>query len=259
MGPFEFIGEKYEKASRHQKEWGKSLISKLQLNGNEVILDLGCGDGALTEQLAFCVPDGNVLGIDASIGMIETAKKNKKDNLQFMQMDMNQLNFENKFDVIYSNAALHWVKDHKLLLKNVFRALKPGGTIAWNFGGNGTCSNFFEVIKGKMQEEKYQKYFQSFEWPWYMPSKQEYDALIKDIDFSKVSVEKENRDRYFSNADEMIGWLDQPTLVPFIECVPDELKKIFREETAEAMVKKTKQPDGRCFETFRRIQVYAVK
>ena len=112
MNTFEFNGEKYKKASKHQKEWGNSLISELSLSGNEEILDLGCGDGGLTEQLAQLVPNGRILGIDASAGMIDTAQKRVKSNLAFMQMDINTLDFENRFDVIFSNAALHWVNGH---------------------------------------------------------------------------------------------------------------------------------------------------
>ena len=94
------------------------------MNGNEEILDLGCGDGSLTEQLAQLVPNGSVLGIDASNGMITTAQKRVKQNLVFMKMDINMIDFQNKFDVIFSNATLHWIKDHKRLLKNAFIALK---------------------------------------------------------------------------------------------------------------------------------------
>ena len=75
MGNFEFDGQKYKKASAHQKEWGTRIISELCLTGEETILDLGCGDGVLTKQLADMVPRGKVLGIDASVGMIETAKE----------------------------------------------------------------------------------------------------------------------------------------------------------------------------------------
>jgi ubiquinone/menaquinone biosynthesis C-methylase UbiE len=75
MSTFEFEGEKYKLASKHQKEWGNRLISELEFTGNEVILDLGCGDGVLTEQLSALVPNGKVIGMDASTGMIETAKK----------------------------------------------------------------------------------------------------------------------------------------------------------------------------------------
>ena len=70
---------------------------------------------------------------------------------------------------------------------------------------------------------------------------------------------EENKDRYFSNADEMIRWIDQPSIVPFIERVPDEKKESFRKEVIQLMVEKTEQKDGRCFETFRRINVTAVK
>ena len=89
----------------------------MSLNGNEKILDLGCGDGSLTEQLAQLVPNGKVLGIDASAGMITTAQNRVKPNLSFMQMDINTIDFQNMFDVIFSNASLHWIKNMKDFLK----------------------------------------------------------------------------------------------------------------------------------------------
>ena len=107
MHTFEFDGEKYKKASKHQKEWGNSLIGELTLKGHETILDLGCGDGRLTEQLAQLVPNGSVLGIDGSSGMIETAKQRSRDNLVFTQMDINRIHFHNEFNVIFKcNASL---------------------------------------------------------------------------------------------------------------------------------------------------------
>lgn len=259
MNAFEFDGEKYKKASRHQKEWGNSLISELSLNGNEEILDLGCGDGSLTEQLAQLVPNGNVLGIDASAGMITAAQKRVKPNLLFMKMDINVIDFQNKFDIIFSNAALHWVKDHKRLLKNAFNALKTGGIILWDFAGNGNCSNFFDVIREKIQSDKYKKYFNHFEWPWYMPTKNDYTQIVADSGFSKYSIVEVNRDRFFSGADEMIKWIDQPSIVPFINIVPDKVKIEFRDDVVRAMLERTLQPDGTCFETFRRIHVKANK
>jgi ubiquinone/menaquinone biosynthesis C-methylase UbiE len=82
-GPYEFDGNKYKQASSHQKEWGQKLISETRFAGTENILDLGCGDGTLTSQLAELVPNGRVLGIDASSGMIQTAKQCKKSNCIF--------------------------------------------------------------------------------------------------------------------------------------------------------------------------------
>lgn len=259
MKTFEFDGEKYEKASSHQKEWGDSMIQELSLKGREEILDLGCGDGRLTEELAGLVPDGNVLGIDASKGMIATAKNKEKQNLSFRQMDINQLDFENKFDVIFSNAALHWVKDHVKLLENSYRALKAHGVILWDFGGDGNCANFQASIREVIQDEKYKAYFEHLEWPWYMPKKSDYEAVLSSAGFSDYWVTEVNRDRYFANKEEIIKWIDQPSIVPFIGNVPDEQKEEFRADVIKEVLKRSLREDGTCFETFRRIHVRAVK
>ena len=216
MKAFEFDGEKYKKASKHQREWGNSLIEEISLKGNESILDLGCGDGGLTEQMACLVPDGKVLVIDASEGMIETARKRVRANLEFLHMDINEIDFQNQFDVIFSNAAL-----------------------------------FYGVIRKMIQSEKYKKYFMDFEWPWYMPSKTEYEKLIAASGFSDYTITEVNRDRYFADADEIIKWIDQPSIVPFLREVPEEVKPEFREAVIQAVLEKTLQPDGTCFETFR--------
>ena len=80
----EFDGKKYENASAHQKEWGTRLIAELDLHRTERILDLGCGDGSLSAQIADLVPDGEVVGIDASSGMIEAAQSKVRKNLRFL-------------------------------------------------------------------------------------------------------------------------------------------------------------------------------
>lgn len=192
------------------------------LPGNEEILDLGCGGGGLTEQLAQLVPNGWVLGIDASEGMITTAQKRVAINLSFIQMDIGAIDFQGTFDVIFSNVTLHWIKDYNKLLKNSYKALKNNGNILWDFAGDGNCSNFFEVVREIMRCEKYKQYFKDFEWPWYMPTKDEY-------------------------------------IVPLISIIPDEIKAEFRDDVITSMLRKTLPLDGTCFETFRRIHVKAIK
>lgn len=259
MGNYEFDGEKYKLASKHQKEWGSSLISSLDIRGNESILDLGCGDGLLTEQLSKLVPQGNVLGIDASKNMIQSATELKNINLSFVCLDINQIDFDEQFDVIFSNAALHWVKNHEMLLRNCIKALKPSGYIAWNFAGHGTCTNFNPTVKDVTAIPKYKKYFINFEWPWYMPKLEDYINLISKSGFRKYEVREENKDRFFKNSDELIRWTDQPSLVPFICRIPDEEKERFRNIVVERMLNKTLLSDGRCFETFSRINIIAQK
>ena len=259
MKTYDFDGEKYKAASSHQKEWGQSLIAELSLQSNEKILDLGCGDGQLTEQLSLLVPNGKVLGIDASAGMIKTAKKICRDNLDFIQMDINNWHFSNECNIIFSNAALHWITDHHRLLQNSYAALKTGGILLWDFGSDGNCANFLSVMQKKIAEDKYIDFFRDFEMPWFMPSKNQYEELISHIGYSHVTITETNRDKYFSTSDQMVKWIDQPCIVPFMECIPDTLKSTFRKEVMKEMLERTQQPDGTYFETFRRLQVYSKK
>jgi trans-aconitate 2-methyltransferase len=257
---FEFDGEKYKRASEQQKAWGRKLIAELEFKGDEKILDLGCGDGALTTELAKFVPDGFVLGIDASESMIETARKyNAGANVRFQQLDINAIDFESEFDLVFSNATLHWVKDHKKLLSNVFKALKDNGATRFQFAGDGNCSNLIRILKEVTTAKKYTFYFAEFDWPWYMPAIDEYCALLDEAAFAEKKVWSENADKHFESAEAMIKWIDQPSLVPFLGYVAEKDRQRFRDAVVERMIKETLQSDGTYFETFRRINVLARK
>lgn len=255
----EFDGKKYEKASDHQKEWGTRLIAELNLNGAERVLDLGCGDGTITAQIAVLLPEGEVVGIDASEGMIEAALPKERDNLYFRRLDINDLDFVEEFDVVFSNATLHWIKDHERLLRNVRRCLRHGGCLRFNFAGEGNCSSFFSVIQEAMARQEFRSFFAGFEWPWYMPPVNEYQALAESSGLQSVQVWDENADRHFPDEQAMINWIDQPSLVPFLAHVDDRKKEAFRDFVVRRMIEQTQEQDGRCFETFRRINVSAAK
>ena len=255
----EFDGKKYEKASTHQKEWGTKLIAELGLHGSERVLDLGCGDGALTLQMAELLPQGEAVGIDASKGMIDAAYLKARENLRFLLMDINDLAFVEHFDIVFSNATLHWIRDHRRLLQNVRRTLHAGGRLRFNFAGDGNCSHFFKVIREATALEEFKKYFLEFEWPWYMPPVDEYLALVESSGLHDARVWGENADRYFPDEEAMIRWIDQPSLVPLLAHVADRDKESFRGFVVRRMIEETKEDDGRCFETFRRINVLATK
>ncbi|CAG0997866.1 Trans-aconitate 2-methyltransferase [Anaerolineales bacterium] len=257
--PHDFDGKKYEKASAHQKEWGSTIIAELCLTGNERVLDLGCGDGVLTSQIADLLPCGEVVGIDASQGMIDVACEKKRRNLNFLLKDIEDMDFVEEFDLIFSNAALHWIKDHEKLLRNVKRALREGGKIRFNFAGDGNCSHFFRVVRESMKKSTFQEYFQNFEWPWYMPSVMEYTSTVGRIGLKNIRVRGENADRYFPDTPAMVNWVDQPSLVPFLAMIADADKEEFRDIVISRMIEETMQEDGRCFEIFRRIDVIAEK
>jgi trans-aconitate methyltransferase len=254
-----FDGEKYRLASAHQKEWGAKVIDELKLTGRERILDLGSGDGALTAQLASLVPEGFVVGIDSSPSMIAAASQHSRPNLRFELLDMSRLDYEEEFDVIFSNSALHWVKDHRNLLRRIFKAMKSGGILRFNFPADGNCSNFNRIVQEVMADAGYAPHFRGFEWPWFMPRPEDYRVLLGRFAFEELRVRGENADRLFPDTDTLVRWIDQPCLVPFLPWVPAAERERFRAAVIERMMSATRQADGQCFETFRRVQVFAAK
>jgi trans-aconitate 2-methyltransferase len=256
---YEFDGEQYQKASSHQKEWGSKLIQELDLRGDERILDLGCGDGELTAQLARRVPRGSVLGIDASQGMIEAAGRHAAGNLRLARQDINTLDYDDAFDLIFSNATLHWIKDHRQLLQRVRRALRRGGVLRFNFAAAGNCAHLVAVVRRAVALPAYRPYFEDFAWPWFMPTLGEYEDLMRRSEFRETRVWLENADHFFPDAQALTRWVDQPSLVPFLAHLGADPKQSFRDFVVEQMVRATVQKDGRCFETFRRINVFARK
>ena len=256
---YEFQGDVYRRASTHQKEWGARIIGELDLHGDERILDLGCGDGTLTAQLADAAPEGSVLGVDAPVGMIETARTLERPNLAFRLMDVVEMDFEDEFDVVFSNATLHWVRDHGKALDAVYKALRSDGVLRIQFAASGNCAHFFAVTREVIAQREFARYFEDFAWPWYMPDLDEYRVLLGQWPFRESRVWGENADRHFPDPDAMTAWIDQPSIVPFLANVPEAKRQCFRDTVVARMIGATRQEDGTCFETFRRINVFARK
>ena len=131
----------YAKSSSIQQQWARELISKLNLKGNEKLLDIGSGDGKVTAEIASYLSNGSVIGIDNSEAMITLAQsKYSTDafpNLRFQQGDASRLTFENEFDVVFSNATLHWILDQRPVLQGIYKSLKHNGKILLQMGGRG--------------------------------------------------------------------------------------------------------------------------
>ena len=118
-------------------EYGRGLLEFIPKNNEQTILDLGCGTGILTAQLAdLC---SKVVGVDSSQNMIEKAQK-QFENIEFSVCDALAMPFENEFDVVFSNAVFHWINDHNVLLKNIHKALKAQGLLVCEFGASGNIA-----------------------------------------------------------------------------------------------------------------------
>ncbi len=110
-----------------------------------------------------------------------------------------------------------------------------------------------------MAHEEFAGCFREFEWPWYMPAVEAYRELVREPPFREAEVWGEVADRHFPDAPALVRWIDQPSLVPFLRCLDGEARQRFRDEVVRRMIEATLQPDGRCFETFRRVNLLARK
>ena len=203
-------GKDYERHSSHQRQWGGGLIEELPLRGDERVLDLGCGDGTLTRSLADRVPRGVVLGVDAAPGMLEAARTKCGPNMAVRLLDLNALAFDGEFDVVFSNATLHWIHDHAPLLAHIHRALAPGGILRAQFGGDGNCPNFLECVRRQMAVPPFAQALAGFRWPWFFPGVSEYEALLSLSPFHEWRAWIEPKEQGFPTAEAIVGWIDNP-------------------------------------------------
>ena len=141
----EWNSEVYHRVSNPQFEWGKKVLDRLKLKGDETVMDAGCGTGRLTAELLERLPQGHVLAVDVSQNMLQKAEEFLKPRfdgrVRFVHADLADLRFEAECDGVFSTAAFHWVKDHDALFRGLARALKPGGWIEAQAGGRGNLED----------------------------------------------------------------------------------------------------------------------
>jgi len=221
--------DEYAAHSKGQAVWAQELIEKIRLKGNESILDIGCGDGKITNALSY-LTSGEVVGIDFSHEMIAYAKATFSKPL-FMQMDAQALNFNKRFDVVFFNAALHWAKDHKAILQGISKALKPEGRAILQMGGAGNGEKVFEALHNILPD--YAAYFEGFEMPYTFHSDTTYEVLLNEIGFSSYNAHLVFKDMVHEDRKAFRGWIETEWF-PFIDLVPSEKKEAFIEAWIEA-------------------------
>lgn len=219
--------EDYSENSSAQFKWGKELLELLNLKGNEKLLDIGCGDGKITELISRKLEKGIVIGIDNSKDMIRFARhkytNDKFEHLTFEIKDACNLGYESEFDVIYSNAALHWVKDQECVLNEAYKSLKKGGRILFQMGGKGNLEEMIEIISNTLLNGKWLQYFSDFENPYYFYSDKEYSTFLNNTNFKADKVELIPRVMTHENVNGLAGWI-RTTWHPFLNRVPQNLR-----------------------------------
>ena len=227
---YDWNARDYAKNSANQFQWAKELIPKLKLHGDESLLDIGCGDGKITEEIARCLPKGRAVGVDSSEKMIKLAKTTfpKEDcpNLSFQVMDARKLTFQGEFDVAFSNAALHWIVDQKAVLRGVQRSLKPGGRLLFQMAGKGNAEDVLCIINELKVIEPWKGFFSGMTFPYGFYDPEQYRAFLQEAGLAPVRVELFPKDMTHNTAEGLAGWV-RTTWLPFTDRIPVGLRQNF--------------------------------
>lgn len=232
--------EDYARHSDAQLKWAQELRSRLDLQGNESLLDIGCGDGKITADFAKAIPQGEAIGIDSSPEMVEYAAKNypatRHPNLQFIQMDAQAIAFEQRFDIVFSNATLHWVSDHYAVLTGVSQILKPGGKLIISCGGQGNGAGIIAAFSEVMQQQDWIEYFTTFQTPYTFHGVDIYQSWLSEVGFQAQWLELVPKDMTHQGSEGLAGWI-RTTWMPFIHCVPVDGQERFTQEVVTTYLK----------------------
>ena len=253
----------YAANSTVQQIWARELIARLKLRGDEHILDLGCGDGKITAELARAVPRGSVTGVDASAEMIAFARKTfpaaEISNLKFEIADARGIRFKEKFDLVFSNAALHWVDDHEAILRGAASVLKPGGRLVVSCGGKGNAHDVFLALRPEMRLKRRREFFRKMPLPYFFYAPANYEKWLPKHGFKINVLKLAPKDATYQDAEGLATWL-RITWLPFVQRVPENLREEFIAAVTQRYVAKhPPDAEGKIHVRMVRLEIEAVK
>lgn len=223
----------YADNSTAQLSWANELISKLDLQGNESLLDIGCGDGKITASIANMLFGGKVVGIDRSESMIKHAKDQfPLPNLSYHVMDATEISLEEEFNLAFSNAVLHWVHDHKSVLTSLKKHLTRNAKVLFQMGGYGNAEDIQSVINELIASDQWQDYFTEFVDPYRFCKTEDYEQWLWETGYEAQRIELIPKDMIHHNADGLKGWL-RTTWFPYTDQLPDSRKEDFWDSIIE--------------------------
>lgn len=205
---------------------GQPVLDLLNPRPGEKILDLGCGDGILSERIIAL--GTSVVGVDSSAEMIEAARKRGVDG---RLMDAAKLSFYHEFDAVFSNAALHWVKhDPDAVIAGVRRALKPGGRFVGEFGGHGCVAAITIALLSALQRRGVEHPERAI--PWYFATVEDYRSRLMRAGFEVDYIALIPRPTPLPTG--MKGWL-QTFAIPFSGLLPERDRDAFLDDAVEIL------------------------
>jgi len=234
-GPREWDADTYDEVSDPQFEWGTEVLGRLDLNGDETVLDAGCGSGRVAAELLRRLPLGHLLAVDGSEAMIEKAKQRLGGKVTYMVADLSELEIEQPVDLVFSTATFHWIIDHNRLFARLHAALKSGGRLVAQCGGEGNVARYAQAIARAAAQPGFASHFEGMSAMWNFAAAEATEDRLRNAGFSGVRCWLQRKPVTPAKPLEFISTV---TLGPHLAQLPEELRRPFAEavlaETGEA-------------------------
>jgi trans-aconitate 2-methyltransferase len=233
--PREWDAGSYHGLAQPHEQWATQILDRLPLQGDEVVLDLGCGTGRLTSQLlARLGPDATVVGIDGSQAMVDeaTARLGSDPRASFERQDLLALAFSPPADAAVSSATFHWIKDHDLLFRRIRAALKPGAWFVAQCGGEGNVANVVRAVQEVSVRPAYAEFFAGWPGPWNYAAPEPTTERLRAAGFAPDRVWLEPSPQH---PQPLRDFLRTVSLGSHLERLPADLHDAFVDEVAQAM------------------------
>src|SRR5262245_6136403 len=194
MSAVEWDAHAYDQLEKPQEEWGRAVLDRLELAGNETVLDAGCGTGAITALILDRLPEGRVIGVDASESMIEKATEaiGSDPRVELAVGDLTGLDLEEAVDAVFSNATFHWILHHDVLFERLLAALRFGGQLEAQCGAQGNAAEIQRVVESLAGDERFSPYLRPEQQPWNFASVGDTELRLQRAGFDDVRVWLQN-------------------------------------------------------------------
>jgi trans-aconitate 2-methyltransferase len=233
-GPREWDAQTYDRVSDPQFQWGLEVLERLQLAGDETVIDAGCGTGRVTEHLLERLPEGRVIGVDGSQDMVEHMRErfSDEDRLAPIHSDLLDLTSDllerhdcpGAVDVVFSTATFHWIPDHEGLFQRVYNVLRPGGRLHAQCGGAGNVARHAAAIVSVASRSEYAQHFDGMSVMWNFATPEETEARLLAAGFENVSCSLEEKP---VEPEDPRAFTRASTLGPHLARLPEEQREGF--------------------------------